>query len=589
MADDGCADVEQINVHTAPQEPPYHYDRDRGYEDWTLRSLDPNGTGQNSDQDTLNANIVGEQAKEAHGAENILEFEDEDDDEIFDDEIISSNLSDYTKTYNRQRRFNDPDTDASQLPRTNPQRRPKANVAALIDDQISSLSRHAGKLQLDEESARLKSGSSGQGHERSDRATNEQVLDPRTRMILLQMINRGIVSEIYGCISTGKEANVYHAILDQPDYADQIQHFAVKIYKTAILHFKDRSKYVSGEFRFQKGFPKRSNRGMVRLWAEKEFRNLKRMHTAGLPVPEPIYLRSHVLVMRFVGSTSTHRSVRAAPLLRDVEFENMSSEQQVEQWQQIYRHMLCCMRKLYQECKLVHADLSEYNTLYDIGKSKLVIIDVSQSVEHDHPRSLEFLRMDIKNVSGFFARKGVDALTEPSVYDFVTRDHLPNDTDSMDKALHHLQSHPVAPATNEEVFRNQYIPQTLNQVLDHEYAQSHLDNLNGTASGHEHLLAKATESLTETIADDVDTDDSDKPSDEAEDEYDWGSSDNAVESSSGYKPRENKPRGKRFEDKSARKEHKSAVKEEKRERRKMKMPKQMKKKLVNSKSRGHKK
>lgn len=40
---------------------------------------------------------------------------------------------------------------------------------------------------------------------------------------------------------------------------------------------------------------------MVRTWAEKEMRNLVRMHTVGLPVPEPILLRSHVLLMEFIG------------------------------------------------------------------------------------------------------------------------------------------------------------------------------------------------------------------------------------------------------------------------------------------------
>lgn len=40
---------------------------------------------------------------------------------------------------------------------------------------------------------------------------------------------------------------------------------------------------------------------MVRLWAEKEMRNLTRMYTAGLPVPQPILLRSHVLMMSFIG------------------------------------------------------------------------------------------------------------------------------------------------------------------------------------------------------------------------------------------------------------------------------------------------
>lgn len=68
------------------------------------------------------------------------------------------------------------------------------------------------------------------------------------------------------------------------------------------------------------------------------------------------------------------------------------------------------MRKMYRDCRLVHADLSEYNIM--IMAEKLYIIDVSQSVEHDHPRSLEFLRSDCTNVTKFFRSKGVSHLLE---------------------------------------------------------------------------------------------------------------------------------------------------------------------------------
>lgn len=80
--------------------------------------------------------------------------------------------------------------------------------------------------------------------DKQDRATAEQVMDPRTRMILFKLMNRGFISQINGCISTGKEANVYHAT------GKENSHFALKIYKTSILVFKDRDKYVTGEFRY---------------------------------------------------------------------------------------------------------------------------------------------------------------------------------------------------------------------------------------------------------------------------------------------------------------------------------------------------
>jgi RIO kinase 1 len=40
--------------------------------------------------------------------------------------------------------------------------------------------------------------------DKAQRATVEQVLDDRTRKILLKLINNEIVHEINGCLSTGK-------------------------------------------------------------------------------------------------------------------------------------------------------------------------------------------------------------------------------------------------------------------------------------------------------------------------------------------------------------------------------------------------
>ena len=45
--------------------------------------------------------------------------------------------------------------------------------------------------------------------DKNDRATVDQVLDPRTLMIIHKLIQNNKISKLYGCISTGKEANVY--------------------------------------------------------------------------------------------------------------------------------------------------------------------------------------------------------------------------------------------------------------------------------------------------------------------------------------------------------------------------------------------
>lgn len=497
------------------------------------------------------------------------------DEDLSESEIAASNPSDYTKAYNRQRKLNDASVPDSQKPKTNPQLNTKAN----IDDHIKSLSRHTAKLKLND----LESGVAAkqhQGAEKSDRATSEQVLDPRTRMILLQLLNRNIVSEINGVLSTGKEANVYHAAtVPQEDVegeaAVQVLNRAIKVYKTSILVFKDRDKYVSGEYRFRSGYNKSSNRALVKVWAEKEFRNLRRLYSAGIPCPEPIYLKAHVLVMSFVGNSKGY----PAPRLRDVEFDSTRTPEEIaEKWQSIYVELITYMRKMYQVCRLVHADLSEYNTLY--FKDRLYVIDVSQSVEHDHPRSLEFLRMDIKNVSDFFKRKGVDCLSERTVFGFVTVVSGSSEIEGMKETIEKMYEVKARAGGDEEtevdneVFRQQFIPQNLREVYDIERDAEKLNKGEGDELVYQGLLADKAAQNGDAA--------------EQSEEVESGEDDEDDESGSGDEFEKGPPRGKRFEDKETKKAHKQAVKEEKREKRKEKMPKHLKKKLIHSSSRGKK-
>lgn len=244
----------------------------------------------------------------------------------------------------------------------------------------------------------------------------EQVLDPRTRIILFKMLNRGIFYEINGCISTGKEANVYHAMTEDG------QHRAIKVYKTSILTFKDRDRYVTGEFRFRHGYSKSNPRKMVKVWAEKEMRNLRRIQQAGIPSPNALVLRMHVLVMEFLGD----KNGWAYPRLKDAQIET-------SRYPALYYQLVKNVRTMYQVCKLVHADLSEYNILYH--SRKLYIIDVSQSVEHDHPHASEFLRKDLSNVTDYFAKKGVRVMSIMELFKFVTDVTFGNEEEEVDARL----------------------------------------------------------------------------------------------------------------------------------------------------------
>ncbi|NXW07589.1 RIOK1 kinase, partial [Fregetta grallaria] len=278
--------------------------------------------------------------------------------------------------------------------------------------------------------------------DKSDRATVEQVLDPRTRMILFKMLTRGVISEINGCISTGKEANVYHASTAHGENR------AIKIYKTSILVFKDRDKYVSGEFRFRHGYCKGNPRKMVKTWAEKEMRNLIRLNTAQIPCPEPIMLRSHVLVMGFIGKDC----------LLVLKFE---------------ARFVPCPSIISHITAVELGQLSVFVCRYHSGD--VYIIDVSQAVEHDHPHALEFLRKDCANVNDFFQKHNVAVMTVRELFEFITDPSITSENidDYLSKAMEIASKRTEKERSSqdkvdEEVFKKAYIPRTLTEVKNYE-------------------------------------------------------------------------------------------------------------------------
>ena len=284
---------------------------------------------------------------------------------------------------------------------------------------------------------------------RDERATTEQVMDPKTRMVLFKMLSRGFLSEINGCLSTGKEANVYYA--KQPSGAE----LAIKVYKTSILVFKDRDRYVSGEWRFRNGYCRSNPRKMVSVWAEKEMRNLKRLHEAGVPCPEPLLVKRNVLVMKFLGAEGW-----PAPRLKDA---GLSSRR----LQQCYWQVVRNMRVMFHKCRLVHGDLSEYNMLYHGGN--VIFIDVSQSVEHDHPHSFNFLRMDCQNVNDFFRREGLEPMSTRELFDFIVDDTIAaGEEDARLEEIMRAEAGAAFDAVDEAVFMNTHIPRSLFELENHE-------------------------------------------------------------------------------------------------------------------------
>jgi RIO kinase 1 len=227
----------------------------------------------------------------------------------------------------------------------------------------------------------------------SERATLEEVFDQSTRMVLYHFLSKGVIDEVHGVVSAGKEARVYWGKNKEG------KELAVKIYLTSSAEFlKGMHKYIEGDRRFKN--VKHDTRSLIFTWAQKEFRNLEQASRAKVPVPKPIAVEKNVLVMEFIGKDGV-----SAPSMK---------EQSPSAPEKVYNLLLTYLKRLYRKADLVHGDLSEYNIM--IWNGRLVLFDMSQSVPTSHPLAESLVRRDLENVNRFFSRLGVKVLPVEEAY-----------------------------------------------------------------------------------------------------------------------------------------------------------------------------
>ena len=247
------------------------------------------------------------------------------------------------------------------------------------------------------------------------------------------------------------------------------------------------------------------------------------------------------------------------------------------------------VRTMYHECRLVHGDLSEYNMLYHQGDA--FIIDVSQSVEHDHPHALEFLRKDLCNVTQFFGKFSVAVLGLRELFDWVvdTRPGWEQRLDSLETvaASRSEEERSAQQLVDEEVFKQVFIPRRLNEVAKYDTLQwLHINNLQLTSFCYrperdikimktEGNLAEGVEYSAVTGLNDQNSVNGDLSEHSSGDEDDGEGGDNVSKGFvSARRPKE--------ETKEEKAERKKAVKDAKADKRKDKVPKHVKKRKEKS-------
>ncbi|GAA1272428.1 serine protein kinase RIO [Saccharothrix xinjiangensis] len=210
-----------------------------------------------------------------------------------------------------------------------------------------------------------------------------------------------------GVLKTGKEADVFLLERATPG-SDRSCLLAAKRYRSNDHRMFHRDAgYLEGRrmrrSREMRAMANRSAFGrnlIAERWAVAEFSALTRLWQLGAPVPYPVQRDGTELLLEFVGADG-----EAAPRLAQLRPE---PDELLDLWRQLV-DVLGVMAS----AGLAHGDLSAFNLMVDDGR--LVVIDLPQVVDLvANPHGPEFLERDVRNITGWFAGRGLPPeLAEP--------------------------------------------------------------------------------------------------------------------------------------------------------------------------------
>jgi RIO kinase 1 len=220
------------------------------------------------------------------------------------------------------------------------------------------------------------------------------VFDEFTLLTIEKLIDKNCFEELTSPISTGKEANVFSA-------KRGAALVAIKIYRLETCDFNRMYDYIRADPRYI-GL-KKKRRQVIFSWCQREYRNLMKAREAGVRAPYPIAFKNNVLVSEFIGDEKNG----AASKLKDEIPEDLKGFAE-----KVFEYI-----KMLYDAGFVHTDLSEFNILN--WNERPVFIDFSQATTKDNYNFDDYLRRDVKNVSHFFRKHGLDINPEEELKKIV--------------------------------------------------------------------------------------------------------------------------------------------------------------------------
>lgn len=216
-----------------------------------------------------------------------------------------------------------------------------------------------------------------------------------------EFIDDAAITAVLGVVKSGKEATVYRC---RAPRGGKARYLAVKVYHDHMHRsFQRAHEYMEGRVILDSGQVKRAVEGRTEfgrsaeaaMWVNAEFDVLSALGYAGADVPEVFACTDRAILMEYVGEGEV-----AAPHLQHAKIPRDRAR---DTFDRLLWNIEVCLRE-----NFVHGDLSPFNILYSQGRA--VIIDFPQAVDpRTAPAAKKLLDRDVRNVTQYFARYGIEA------------------------------------------------------------------------------------------------------------------------------------------------------------------------------------
>ncbi|XP_050422696.1 serine/threonine-protein kinase RIO2 [Adelges cooleyi] len=194
-------------------------------------------------------------------------------------------------------------------------------------------------------------------------------------LALKTLSSRQILSSFGNQIGVGKESNIY-VVADADDKPVCLK--LHRLGRTCFRNLKEKRDYHA--HRHKVGWLYLS-----RISATKEFAYMTALAKRDFPVPKPIEVNRHCVVMELVNGY---------PLCRLYEVDDVEN---------LYDELMNLIVRLGQH-GVIHGDFNEFNIMIN-DEQKPIIIDFPQMMSVSHPNAQTYFERDVNCVKGFFKKR----------------------------------------------------------------------------------------------------------------------------------------------------------------------------------------